>query len=103
MLWTMLLPMHARPMDIILVKQETCFSKGSKTVCPSGLRGWTQVPLAQAAWVQIPQLSILSTPGISSRPQKLASCLFISARGPHALDTAASNACKAPGHYLGDP
>ena len=27
------------------------------TVCPSGLRGWTQVPLAKAAWVQIPQLS----------------------------------------------
>ena len=27
-----------------------------KTVCPSGLRGWTQVPLARAAWVQIPQL-----------------------------------------------
>ena len=27
------------------------------TVCPSGLRGWTQVPLAQAVWVQIPQLS----------------------------------------------
>ena len=33
--------------------------EGSKTVCPSGLRGWTQVPLAQAAWVQIPQLSFL--------------------------------------------
>ena len=31
----------------------------AETVCPSGLRGWTQVPLAQAAWVQIPQLSIL--------------------------------------------
>ena len=31
--------------------------KASKTVCPSGLRGWTQVPLARAAWVQIPQLS----------------------------------------------
>ena len=31
----------------------------AKTVCPSGLRGWTQVPLAKAAWVQIPQLSIL--------------------------------------------
>ena len=31
--------------------------QGQKTVCPSGLRGWTQVPLAQAAWVQIPQLS----------------------------------------------
>ena len=30
-----------------------------KTVCPSGLRGWTQVPLAQAAWVQIPQVSRL--------------------------------------------
>ena len=30
----------------------------AKTVCPSGLRGWTQVPLAQAAWAQIPQLSV---------------------------------------------
>ena len=30
----------------------------SKTLCPSGLRGWTQVPLARAAWVQIPQVSI---------------------------------------------
>ena len=29
----------------------------TKAVCPSGLRGWTQVPLARAAWVQIPQLS----------------------------------------------
>ena len=29
----------------------------SKTLCPSGLRGWTQVPLARAAWVQIPQVS----------------------------------------------
>ena len=28
-----------------------------KTLCPSGLRGWTQVPLARAAWVQIPQVS----------------------------------------------
>ena len=27
------------------------------TVCQSGLRGWTQIPLAQAAWAQIPQLS----------------------------------------------
>ncbi len=33
-----------------------CHALG-RTVCPSGLRGWTQVPLAQAAWVQIPQLS----------------------------------------------
>ena len=29
------------------------------TLCPSGLRGWTQVPLARAAWVQIPQVSVL--------------------------------------------
>ena len=29
-----------------------------KTLCPSGLRGWTQVPLARAAWVQIPQVSL---------------------------------------------
>ena len=36
---------------------EDGFSRISKTLCPSGLRGWTQVPLAQAAWVQIPQLS----------------------------------------------
>ena len=36
-----------------------------KTVCPSGLRGWTQVPLARAAWVQIPQLSIIGRMGLS--------------------------------------
>ena len=30
----------------------------TKTLCPSGLRGWTQVPLARAAWAQIPQVSI---------------------------------------------
>ena len=30
------------------------------TLCPSGLRGWTQVPLAQAAWVQIPQVSFMT-------------------------------------------
>ena len=29
----------------------------ARTLCPSGLRGWTQVPLAQAARVQIPQVS----------------------------------------------
>ena len=29
----------------------------ARTLCPSGLRGWTQRPLAQAAWVQIPQVS----------------------------------------------
>ena len=28
-----------------------------RTLCPSGLRGWTQVPLARAAWAQIPQVS----------------------------------------------
>ena len=30
-----------------------------KTLCPSGLRGWTQVPLARAAWAQIPQVSFV--------------------------------------------
>ena len=30
----------------------------TKTLCPSGLRGWTQVPLARAAWAQIPQVSL---------------------------------------------
>ena len=33
------------------------------TLCPSGLRGWTQVPLARAAWVQIPQVSVLLESG----------------------------------------
>ena len=32
----------------------------AETVCPSGLRGWTQVPLVKTAWVQIPQLSFIS-------------------------------------------
>ncbi len=31
-----------------------------QTLCPSGLRGWTQVPLARAASVQIPQVSCLT-------------------------------------------
>ena len=39
------------------------------TLCPSGLRGWTQVPLAQTAWVQIPQVSYGSTPALPP-PQK---------------------------------
>ena len=43
----------------LLLALQHCQMAGSlpKTVCPSGLRGWTQVPLAQAARVQIPQLS----------------------------------------------
>ena len=41
-----------------------------KTVCPGGLRGWSQVPLAQAAWVQIPQLSI------SFHPSAVQPCLL---------------------------
>ena len=40
-----------------VVRVKFLFSPYGKTVCPSGLRGWTQVPLARAAWVQIPQLS----------------------------------------------
>jgi hypothetical protein len=34
---------------------------GPRTLCPSGLRGWTQVPLARAAWVQIPQVSSITS------------------------------------------
>ena len=40
---------------------ENGFRRISKTLCPSGLRGWTQVPLAQAAWVQIPQVSLFGS------------------------------------------
>ena len=35
----------------------SCDGTMTSTLCPSGLRGWTQVPLAQAARVQIPQVS----------------------------------------------
>ena len=47
----------------LLLALPHCQMAGSlpKTVCPSGLRGWTQVPLARAAWAQIPQLSFCST------------------------------------------
>ena len=34
------------------------------TLCPSGLRGWTQVPLARAAWAQIPQVSLFQPLGL---------------------------------------
>jgi hypothetical protein len=39
------------------------FREPARTLCPSGLRGWTQVPLAQAAWVQIPQVSFNAAGG----------------------------------------
>ena len=39
-----------------------------KTLCPSGLRGWTQVPLARAAWVLIPQVSFQVSVTLSARP-----------------------------------
>ena len=45
-----------RAYKVVLLK--FLFSPYGKTVCPSGLRGWTQVPLARAAWVRIPQLSV---------------------------------------------
>ena len=43
----------------IIRRGHTLSNLALKTLCPSGLRGWTQVPLARAAWVQIPQVSIL--------------------------------------------
>ena len=33
-------------------------TRNIRTLCLSGLRGWTQVPLARAARVRIPQLSV---------------------------------------------
>ena len=38
----------------------------AETLCPSGLRGWTQVPLARAARVQIPQVSVIHSSGAST-------------------------------------
>ena len=49
----------------VVEKDESQGPTSNKTLCPSGLRGWTQVPLAQAAWVQIPQVSIFENFGIS--------------------------------------
>ena len=46
-----------------------------KTLCPSGLRGWTQVPLAQAAWVQIPQVSLRILCGFHFGKCAFASCV----------------------------
>ena len=34
------------------------FWRCTMTLCPSGLRGWTQGPLVQTAWAQIPQVSL---------------------------------------------
>ena len=41
------------------------------TLCPSGLRGWTQVPLAQAARVQIPQVSFFMWSNIKVQASRL--------------------------------
>ena len=49
----------------VVEKDESQGPTSNKTLCPSGLRGWTQVPLAQAAWVRIPQVSIFENFGIS--------------------------------------
>ena len=66
-----LLPLCARqPACLGAVHAEPKHGHGAtKTLCPSGLRGWTQVPLARAAWVQIPQVSIwlTSLPGYENQ------------------------------------
>ena len=56
------------------------------TLCPSGLRGWTQVPLARAAWAQIPQVSLCYTEAITaeegrSPPGGAALPLFTASQG----------------------
>ena len=54
----------------------------TKTLCPSGLRGWTQVPLARAAWVQIPQVSLSCRLPCAVLGLCLAGCPFIWDRAP---------------------
>ena len=41
-----------------------CVGVALGCVCPSGLRGWAQVPLARAARVQIPQVSLIHSSGV---------------------------------------
>ena len=53
------LPYAATPRCLVRCRQCGGRRSSSKTFCPSGLRGWTQVPLARAAWVQIPQVSLI--------------------------------------------
>ena len=43
--------------DLICLCTEEFHHQWAETLCSNGLRGWTQVPPAQAAWVQIPQVS----------------------------------------------
>ena len=52
-------------------KEANNSTQHSSTLCPSGLRGWTQVPLAQAAWVQIPQVSFQFDISPSPNPKNL--------------------------------
>ena len=60
--WSEIITCHESGPSWYLKKYKKCVDivcafHNSKTLCPSGLRGWTQVPLARAAWVQIPQVS----------------------------------------------
>ena len=70
---------HAETAQRALGYMGTPVKISNRTVCPSGLRGWTQVPLERSAWAQIPQLSSTranlkrgaSTP---KKSEKLRSC-----------------------------
>ena len=67
------------------------------TLCPSGLRGWAQVPLARAAWAQIPQVSygghpttmhqlsryLVSMPAVAAHMLECVLIPCVGAHGPH--------------------
>ena len=53
---------------ILVLWAITNLAGSCRTVCPSGLRGWTQVPLARAARAQIPQLSFCADSPLSLMP-----------------------------------
>ena len=67
-----------------------------KTRCPSGLREWTQAPLAQAAWVQIPQVSHVT-------PKCTSMALACGAKGFGQRPCAATTAVGTPSEWLHPP
>ena len=51
---------HELKINSTIYKGDKAVRPQSPTLCPSGLKGWTQVPQARAASVQIPQMSFLA-------------------------------------------
>ena len=72
--------------------EKNCFT--ARTLCSSGLRGWTQVPLAQAAWAQIPQVSCFRAAGTDCGVASL-SFLIVGPPGAAAAAVAAGASAAA--------